>query len=429
MSLRIRKEDISLLFSVCFIWLGAFNNFVSSRLGGVVYIALSFLLLLLSTDSGIISFKQEHHSMKNVAIAFFCFVVVTFLGYELFHEKSATNHFLVFDFSADGFNVFKNFPLWFTGIFLAVKEENKALKIRKWFCAILIYNICVSLIALHVQPAFAKNTAAGIVTPGMEIYVDLGAMGYRFTYVIALITPLLYYISYKEKNYGLIGVSVLCCYYVYKCSFFIALAALLINCIIAVGWNAIEEGNYLARFFSIILIITLLLLFLQKNRFANILLDLSYMTSSIQLKERFFQLSQMLLYGDMSGGTLSRFDLYIESLQGIVKEPLLGVSFFYPTYDVSGHSTILDTWALFGIAGILPLVLTIKYSLQFALSCLGVNDKMRNIVKAAYVTFVFVAVVNPILADPQILLSILWIIPVLVRSYKLIIEENSHENS
>ena len=86
MSLRIRKEDISLLFSVCFIWLGAFNNFVSSRLGGVVYIALSFLLLLLSTDSGIISFKQEHHSMKNVAFAFVSFVVVTFLGYEFFHE-------------------------------------------------------------------------------------------------------------------------------------------------------------------------------------------------------------------------------------------------------------------------------------------------------------------------------------------------------
>lgn len=394
--------------------MGLFNQFISAYFGGVAYVGMSFVILLMSTKSGKIVLKQDYVWINRALAALIIFAVVSFLGYEIFVEKKTTNQFFVFEFSADGFNILKNIPLWCAGILLLVRGSQDDDGVQKVFWIILVYNVIITLIALYEVPAFTKNLAAAIVTPNMQKYINMGAMGYDFTYAIAIITPIMLYVGYKEKNVFKFSFAILCCYFVYKCSFLIALIALAINFFILLLCK-LAKGNIISKAIASSILLILPFAVVLKKQIGNFLIDLSQLVDSFQLSERFFQLSQMILYGDTSGDTLVRFDLYWKTFIAALMHPVFGTAVFELKAVSSGHSTLLDTWSLYGIFGLIPFVLMGYCAMRYSMSC--TNDyNFKVVIIAAYITFFFIATFDPVLSGPQIIFSILWVIPIFVRS-------------
>lgn len=412
--MKIKLQHLTAYFSICFIWLGLLSQFISSRFGGVVYIGISYAILLFSTKSGRIELKSNHIMIQRTLMWLIVFSAISFLGYEFFVEKQNINYFFVFEFSSDSFNIMKNIPLWCAGPLLLIRDDDNRNGIVKVFWIILAYNVIVTLVALHAVPAYAKNTAAAIITPEMQRYINIGAMGYDFTYAIAILVPIIFYMGIRNRNSLQIGFAVLCCYFIYKCSFLIALVALTLNILSFVTWKLLK-GKMISKLIAVSLAAIFVCALFQTDRIGLLLLKLSQSTDSVQLSERLYDLSRMLLYNDTSGGTLNRFGLYSEVFTGAIRHPLFGTVVNSSEVVRSGHSTFLDSWSLFGIFGLIPFLLMIYYAMKYAASY-AENTTLRVIIYAAYVTFTFISIFNPVLASPQILFAILWAIPMLARN-------------
>lgn len=412
-SLKVKTQDFSIAIAIIFSWWGFLSFTISTRLGGVAYIGISFCILLMIIYPGILRFSKEEVYLKRGIVSFLIFVLVSFCGYEFLHEKSDVNHFFVFDFSSEGFNLLKNFPLWICGFLMLLKREKNKLG-EKIFLLTLGYDVIVTTVALFSVPSYAKNATAGIVTSAMMPYTQIGAMGYELAYSIAILIPALFFLAMCEKKWWLFVFSVGCCFYVFKASFFIALLAMILNILLAIIFSIPTEKITMKIFFLVSTFCVILAIFFMWPHLGKIFLELSTKVESIQLSERFYQLGRMLLVGDRSGGTLARFDLYGQSIKGIKENAILGMAVFDRTYAVSGHSTILDNWCLFGILGIVPIVYTIMYMAKYTIG-VSTCHAQKGITLAAYISFVFISSVDPVTAGPQILLAIFWALPMLIK--------------
>lgn len=106
----IKVHDVISYCIILFIWLGLFSYFVSSTLGGAIYIGFSYFMVLAYVFPKIY-LNGKNNPLVYGLLSFLIFAFVTFSGYELLVEKRITNTFFVMEFSANGFNILKNFPL------------------------------------------------------------------------------------------------------------------------------------------------------------------------------------------------------------------------------------------------------------------------------------------------------------------------------
>ena len=213
----IKVHDVISYCIILFIWLGLFSYFVSSTFGGAIYIGFSYFMVLAYVFPKIY-LNGKNNPLVYGLLSFLIFAFVTFSGYELLVEKRITNTFFVMEFSANGFNILKNFPLWCSGFFLLL-DKNKTPGLKNVFYIALAYDIIITLVALFYEPAFCKNMSAGIVTNRMIPFLRVGAMGYELTYSAAIVAPVIIAdgLYFRKKLVFLLGL--LCCYFVFKSSY------------------------------------------------------------------------------------------------------------------------------------------------------------------------------------------------------------------
>ena len=413
--MSVKLHNVISCIIVLFSWLGLFSYFVSSTLGGVIYIGFSYFIVLAYIFPKI-CLNGRGNPLFWGLISFLIFAFVTFIGYELLVEKGATNSFLVFEFSATGFNILKNLPLWCSG-FLLLLDRNQTPGLKNVFYLVLAYDVIITIVALYFDPAFSKNMAAGIVTGSMSPFLRMGAMGYELTYSVSIVAPVIIADGLYFRNKLVLLLGLLCCYFVFSSSFMIGLVALVMNLLLCCLFCIPVKSNRIRVFLVISAVVVGIVLALSGEWLANFLITLSNQISSQQLSERFYQIGRLLLYGDSSGDAMGRLDLYSEALVQGVKSPVLGQAIFGTGYSGSGHSTILDGWSLFGLAGLIPFLSMTTYSSRSALLGLG-KKALRGTVISASITFLFIALFDPVLAGPQILLSVIWVVPVIAASWK-----------
>ena len=412
--MSFKTHDIIAYCIVLFIWLGVFNYFISSTFGGVIYIGFSYLIVL-AYMSPKIRINATNKRLMYGLISLLIFLFITFAGYEVFVEKSSVNSFFVFEFSSTGFNVLKNFPLWCSG-FLLLLDRNGKSDIKKLFYLVLTYDVIVTLIALYFEPAFSKNMAAGIVTEQMSQFLHMGGMGYELTYSAAIIAPVIIADGLYSKKKLVVLLGVLCCYFVFVSSFMIGLIALIMNLLLSCLFCIPVRNRKLKFFLVAIVVITGFFIGVSGDWIADLFMTLSSQITNQQLSERFYQIGRLLLYGDASGGTLGRLDLYAEAFLEGIKSPVFGQAMFGGGYTGSGHSTILDGWSLFGLLGVIPFFSMTTFSSQSALQ--GVNKmSLRSSIISSSITFLFISLLDPVLAGPQILLSVIWVVPMIAASW------------
>ena len=130
-------------------------------------------------------------------------------------------------------------------------------------------------------------------------------------------------------------------------------------------------------------------------------------TSITSIKRRLLQVSNAILYHDYSGDALSgRLVEYAKSFNGILKHPILGNILLDDSFVESGHSTIMDAWACFGIVQIMTLAISLCY-FYFGITYNEKRRNARNIAMTSLLFFVLVATFNPITASATLFMYFL----------------------
>lgn len=406
--MKIKLYDIATVMAVTFCYLGFANYQISTRFGGIVYIGIAYLLLLFVAMAGGISISN-YNRYRARSWGWFClFLLVLFVGYEIVLAGNKSQGAWVLRFTTNGFNIFKNFPFWCIGYLMILNNTNES-NIKRLLYVILLYDIAVTLYALSFDENFVKYMTANIIAPSSVRFRRMGAMGYGLTYSMAILVPALIFEAKNAKNIFMLVISLIFVYYVYRCSYFIALIALILN--FALVFILSVRGKVLKTLLAIALICMVVFAVINSDRIGMFLIDISTRIESFALSQRFEQVGRMLAYDDNTGDTLNRFSLYGQAVGRILSDGVLGTALFDTFAESTGHSTILDAWGLFGLAGIVPLVLMLYYGVKEDVR----HTTTRNIAKAGYLTFVFISTFNPVLAEPQIIMTIIWAFPLLLR--------------
>ena len=392
---------------ILFTWLGLVRNIISFRLGGVVFELISIVLMIITfflRDKSERSFAKE----KNVLILVLVFSILYF-SFSFIYKAGHFTEVVGITIPVYAYNTLLNVPLWVADFVCFFKTSNKEKRIIfKLFNLIIVYDIIITLIALTFDVGFVKARSAGMIIDGSYQYAYLGAMGYELTYSVLLLVPIYFYLGIKKKQWLCLSISLLSLIFVVMSSFFIAIVALMLLCIISCFF--IAKSNFV-KISLIVGLVTFLIIAINTGLLGHFFIWLTSITDNYELGQRFLQVGNLLLFGDSSGRALLRLDLYNNSLIAILSHPLFGVLLFNPLYPISDHSTLLDVWAGFGIITFVFFIL-IPIEL-FILFYKTQKSTISNLMIASLLIFVFVATFNQILISPHILLIVTFIFPII----------------
>ena len=110
----------STLFLIIYIWFGMIYSRVSYHFGGVVLIAIGYLLLCAVLFPWKIQFDQKDDEIVMAIKCFLLFACVVVVGTEVFQRYTSAKWFGSIRMGVDTFHMIKSFPIWLA--FLLIKE-------------------------------------------------------------------------------------------------------------------------------------------------------------------------------------------------------------------------------------------------------------------------------------------------------------------
>lgn len=407
--------------AIAFCALPLFSNLISIYLGGILYmlIAYSIALLTMLVNTRRVSSKDMYFMFGFVA--FFIFITLYMIGTQVFVSHYRTTSFAIFDLSTPFYNFIASLPAYVSCFFVFFKSNEKPRKNYFTFYSLcFFYTTLVTFVALIFVPDYAKNETASVMTDKMRIFSLIGASGFNLIYSLSFLLPLFFCIFRKTKRLYLLLLFILGTLTVILSGFLIATFILIINYILSLLLSIRRTG---LRRFVIIIFIGIVVFFLFNIRLiGEIALNISEYVTIGEIKRRLIQLSNSILYNDFSGDAVSgRMDAYLKSLSGIANHPFVGNLLLVDTFTESGHSTILDSWASFGI--ILPIIFLLGTRMFYLASIKGECKKTtRNAICVSIFCFILVSLLNPVLATPTIFLNFM-----LTLGFSSYLNKNSEE--
>lgn len=408
------KGKNSTLAVILFVWLGVIQARVSYHFGGVVLVGIGYLLLAWVLYPWKIQFATDDTYLLTAIKCLFLFACVYILGTEVFQRYTRVVKLGPLQIGVESFHMIKSLPLWLSFLLIHGLDKNEY-KYEQTLVFLLIVDMILTMRALQAIPNFTKSLAAGIVSDAVLTYKIGGAMGYELAYSMVLIMPLMFVSARKNKSLLMwiaVSISVI---YVYQSSFMIALLSLAVNvclsCVLSIKQLVIRRAT------AIIVMVVFVYLLVEQQLIGETLFALSNKVEIVELKLRLEQMSEAFLNNDTSGASLNRLDLYMHDIQGIIRNPIFGSYIEDPSFHMSAHSTILGVWSAFGLAGIVPFLLMVYYTYRYAVRRI-ISKSLRGIIASAYLSFIFMAIFNPVFADPHVVACVLWIIPLLAGNLK-----------
>ena len=394
-------------------WLGLIRNNISIHFGGVVFFGVSCAVMVLSLFPFKFYIKIDKRPYIESLVALTIFSVL--YGTLSFLYKSGPFTMMMgFRIPVFTYNIILNYPIWIANYIIIIRSTSETRKrIISIYLWMLLYDVIVTFIALGVDESFSKNNAAGIIDESSYVLSNIGAMGYELIYCLTIIVPTLFYIGFIRKKKIAIALFFCSLILVYKSAFLIATVALLFNIILSLILEI--KNKHLKILLILIVLVVTIVLVINPYNLGLILNEVARYIKIPELQLRVNQLSKLFMYGDHSGASLKRFDLYLLSLNGIKDSPILGQLLFDNYYFLSEHSTILDIWAAFGILPLSIFCYSI-YRIYSNTRKILISDRaVLNINKAALATFFLISITNPILSSPLVMLTELIIMPLFME--------------
>lgn len=393
-----------------YIWFGSVNYLISTKLGGVVYIGFGYLLLIFMLFSG--KFRHARYSHLWKAFFWLCFFALHYaFGMELFYQGADKKSVMGITISLNTFHLLINFPVWLIGLLSLITEDSTFhRKLFYVFLIGLVVGMVATLWATSQEPNYVRysTTGKGYSEYDLDKYRKLGAKGFELTYSASISIPIITATlrrKHKLIAYLFLTISIV---YVLNCSLLLAIMALIFNfCLASVFLIKRRWVRNLAMCGVICVGITALR---HSVAVGEWLINFSKMIDDPNIAQRLVQLGRAAAYGDTSGDALNRLDLYARSINGILKSPVIGMLPLDGSYAASGHSTLLDLYCTLGLPVVLPVILVFWNTMSYSVGLLkSANEK--GWVIAAYITFLFITAVNPVMASPQIVLAVILVVP------------------
>lgn len=409
------KISISLYLMI--VYFSYFTSLVSTYFGGIVVYFIYFLpvFFILAIRINVRIKKADAKLLYSKMVFWFLtFFTIYYFLFQIVSSKYLAKEFFGLSLEVTVFNLAAIIPvLIISNYLLSTKAYKFKFKVLIMTLIILVINIIFTLRLIIQDPNSSKILAT---IEGMSIYGLTGASGYNITYSAVLLIPVFLYGINKFRNlkrilwYFLTFISFI---FIYKSAYTLAILATAL----AVLLYAFFSLRKIYRIIIIIPCIIIIYFAFNTDGFYQILLVLSRSIDIYEVSQRFRDLANLIKFGDTSAISLSRLDLYANSLNAFFKSPFIGIFPLESSYRLSNHSTVLDVLGGTGLIGFIPFVLSFYYSFKKSLSYVG-NTNYKKCIYTSYLVFIFIAFLNPIFNSPTITFTLLALLPLFSHLFR-----------
>ena len=253
-------------------------------------------------------------------------------------------------------------PIFLIYYLLINNYRNAILKFITISSVLFIITIITSTYGLLSDVNAARIMSAGNVAESVIMnYNKQNIGGFAIAYMIPVVLPMLFAYYSKKKISLFVFVPVLgsLTYYIYLAQFSIALILFVLS-----FTSIFIAYKYSSKRFMLII----LTIFLISSQIKPILTEVLYFAAEYNESQAVsVRLKSM---GDITSGVgtkaleyTERIDRYNKSIDAFKSSPIIGV--FYTSKKPGGHSFLLDYLALFGILGIIGLVIFYRQVYNF----------------------------------------------------------------
>lgn len=389
------------------------NTYVSHLFGGITIYTVYYLpvvIILLYILSDIIRRNNRNYINKKYLYYFLFFALVYFIDFQFIAENNKYEKiFMGINFNINAFQLINIVPVFLIAWYILQKKDKRFNQKLDYIIIIsFVINAILTLKVLYTNPLAAKILATG---EGGSEYLLKGASGFNVLYSSVLFVPCLFFLISEFKGirkFLYISVLILILVYIYMCGYVTAILATILSISIYLFLNS----NKIIKVFLVIPIIFIFTFIINRDIIYDFFIYFSNIINIDQISIRFHDIANMIKYGDTSADSLMRLDLYMNSIRAFKISPILGVFYIDPNYSLSGHSTILDILGGTGLFGFIPFIITIIYSYKNSIKNLE-KKKYKNCIISCYVTFIFISLLNPQLASPNVLIILMIAIPII----------------
>ena len=286
--------------------------------------------------------------------------------------------------------VCSTFLMFFPTILFWYYYKNIELSQINWIAFVfwggLLFGAINTYVVLEEYPIASRLMA----TSSGDIYSKMGAGGYGFAYSLMIAFPFLMEVrrTSKSRILKLIYLAIMLFFVatIIKCEYTTCLLLLFVG----VALHLMLRTNMVL---GIIALSFLPVLFVFEDGVGNLFLYLADVFKETEvIAVRLRDVATGFLNSDMSTMESSRYSLYMESLNGFLQYPVLG-SGLHGTIISGGHSTILDTLAIYGIGGFLAVLYSLTGSFKKIIK--SVDGRSKSIYLAVIIVFWLLTALNP----------------------------------
>lgn len=398
-------RDLGILIFTLLIFFPAFYQVFVMVFGGVGYYSIVISVSMIVALS-----KRKNKFDTNIQKQILCFFIfaLQFIILNQFFIQQNSRHTLY------GINivVVQMIEIMFAVIMYSYVNYNG--KYDKKILYILVISFLITSIITVKELGINFNASKEMATS--EGYQGaIGVMGYNIVYSIVILMPIVLYSINKLKGVKKIFVTLLYFYLafmVYKTGYFTATVVMCLGVAIYI----ILKSKLLYKILLTPVIAFGLISLLDKTMIYEILMNLSNSIDIQQISQRIEQMAVFILVGE-KGAALLRLDLYKLSIDAFLQNIIVGNAIYNKGILLSMHSVILDILGSGGLVHLIPYLFFIFYSYKYTES-ICIDKKCKNAVICSYISFIIIALINTINSNSTITVSLICIIPMVIRCIK-----------
>lgn len=388
------------IFYFAFLMLNVVQRVLNKMGGGVItllvyYFFWFYFVLLYGENNG--------NKINKKPLVIFLIIFMTIV--QLFWNDAAMYSSAFGPVKVYIFNMFSFIPVVFSTLAILEKSSEKTFKLIKYALILFLVTTAVfSIYHLIKDPTAGKSTA----TSHAKYYPFL--MSYDSTYGLSLTFPcfVAWILTTKKKNkwwsilaivskIAFVGLIILA---VWKMSFLLALITAIFSVIV---FFVVRIKNKTFRYWLICGTVILILFLLATSWAADICYWLADIIDYDILSARIRGIGKFIETGVKGkGDSTNRLVMYRDGFLSFLKNPFTGNIIINPNASLSLHTAIIDILDGFGIFTAIFFLGTIVSVLRYHLKYKDRNKKAAGI--ASFVGLIFVMIVNPVFAAPEILM-------------------------
>lgn len=252
---------------------------------------------------------------------------------------------------------------WLTvaiGVVLCVKKEwNSIIRLKKIILNLLIISSITTIIGSFMFEDASRALASGDQV-GNTTYQLWNIGGYGFIYALALSIPWIIYLYNKSKEKKYVVILLLFCFCIIRASYATAILLTISGLVMSCFLNRLhtKRGSILALLCFALLFLIGSFVILDMN-FWEFILRLT--SNNRVLNFRVQNMRDLILYQNVTGDISMRGDLYTDSWDAFLENPIWGNAFSLKSLPLGYHSEFIDLLGGCGLIGLLLLIILICF--------------------------------------------------------------------